>query len=400
MSTTMRSGLWWAVLAVVLLVMPGSTAQQSGLDIMTPGWPGSGYRMTLTDEGLRVQSSNGYLVFRGNEVWCDSIPSGQDPCKFRVNDGGAFGWDQVRGDGSRLSLVEFVGGSAEDDGSANPGGQVLLNVMRKFGTGDDVDMRRTWVAHSSYVSDGLPQLHHWPDLGVFAEGPIGTPPPPAGPAPSIAGVSPASPTANPDQQSVTVSGANFVAPLGIQLIRPDGVAVSPGASSVTSSSFAFGPVLATTGTYVLRATNPDGQQSNGFSFAVQAAPQPPSGNPIGIPFALVSKTNLTGTLAGLQTVGDSAWLTADNPNGDVSVEVDLELDGAQTQVSVEVRRTSSGSNQPYVYIYSNGAVINNGYRPESYEVIPSSITGTGVKRIRVAVSGQDGTVEIGGIRAQ
>jgi hypothetical protein len=92
--------------------------------------------------------------------------------------------------------------------------------------------------------------------------------------PSIGGISPARPTTSTSSQTLSVTGANFVRGLSATVVRPDGETFTLTGSqiqNVTRSSFQMSIVLVDAGPYSVRANNPDGQQSNTFSFTVAPA---------------------------------------------------------------------------------------------------------------------------------
>jgi uncharacterized repeat protein (TIGR01451 family) len=94
----------------------------------------------------------------------------------------------------------------------------------------------------------------------------------------IDSISPANPTASALDQSVAVFGSGFQQGLTVSVNFPSGGSSSLSGTqiqSVTSTSFVMLITLNGTGSWSLRVGNPDGLQSNTFSFAVNA----PSGGP-------------------------------------------------------------------------------------------------------------------------
>jgi pimeloyl-ACP methyl ester carboxylesterase/DUF971 family protein len=90
--------------------------------------------------------------------------------------------------------------------------------------------------------------------------------------PSISSVSPATPTRSDSDQSVQVSGSNFVSGLTVTVFIPGGGTATLSGSqiqSVTSSSFTMVITLNVVGQYGIRVNNPSGAQSNTFNFNVQ-----------------------------------------------------------------------------------------------------------------------------------
>jgi hypothetical protein len=102
-------------------------------------------------------------------------------------------------------------------------------------------------------------------------------PSPTPSAPTIAGLSPRSPTMNSAVQKVYVGGANFQSGLAVAITAPDGSTSSVSGSAVTfgtSTAFSMNVTLATAGAYSLVVTNPSGASSASFPFTVQT-PAPP-----------------------------------------------------------------------------------------------------------------------------
>ena len=122
--------------------------------------------------------------------------------------------------------------------------------------------------------------------------------------------------------------------------------------------------------------------------------------PNGIPSALIAQTNLAGLLGAVQVEDDSQWLMAITPSLNTMCEVDVPV-GSQTTLRLELRRTQNGGTSPYVYVAIDGVTVLSEHRPASMtpEILTVPLSGTGTKRIRITTSAQDGTVEIGAIRA-
>jgi murein DD-endopeptidase MepM/ murein hydrolase activator NlpD len=103
--------------------------------------------------------------------------------------------------------------------------------------------------------------------------------PAQGSSPSIASVSPASPTRNDNNQNITVSGSGFQSGLTVTVLIPGGGTATLSGTQiqgVSSGSFTMVITLNVVGQYGIRVNNPDGGQSNIFNFNVQnstATPQ-------------------------------------------------------------------------------------------------------------------------------
>ena len=90
--------------------------------------------------------------------------------------------------------------------------------------------------------------------------------------PSIAGLSPRSPTQSTASQVVFAGGTNFVAGLTVTLTGPGGSTSTIGGSAVlgvNATGFYMTVTLATAGDYSLRVVNPSGQTSAVFAFSVK-----------------------------------------------------------------------------------------------------------------------------------
>jgi hypothetical protein len=95
---------------------------------------------------------------------------------------------------------------------------------------------------------------------------------PAATLPAISAISPSNPTAKPDSQTVSVLGSNFQSGLTVTVVRPGGATSTLSGSqiqNVTSGSFQLIITLGDAGAYSLRVTNPNGHQSNTFTFTAQ-----------------------------------------------------------------------------------------------------------------------------------
>ncbi|HEV3329627.1 MAG TPA: thrombospondin type 3 repeat-containing protein [Bryobacteraceae bacterium] len=140
------------------------------------------------------------------------------------------------------------------------------------------------------------------------------------PAPAITGITPNSLQASGNAQTVTVNGTGFQAGLTVAVTGPNGN-VTVTVQNVTAASFQMTLVLATAGTYMLKATNPDGQSAT-FTFTVTAGTEAPTPSITGIS---PSNPQVSGTpqLVTVSGTGFQAGLTVTvtGPNGSVSVTV-------------------------------------------------------------------------------
>jgi hypothetical protein len=91
------------------------------------------------------------------------------------------------------------------------------------------------------------------------------------PAPRITSVSPNSPIAGPTDQTMTVVGEGFQTGLTVLVTWNGGGATLSGTQiqNVSSTSFRMIITLGSPGQYTIRVNNPNGQQSNSFSFTAQ-----------------------------------------------------------------------------------------------------------------------------------
>lgn len=90
-------------------------------------------------------------------------------------------------------------------------------------------------------------------------------------SPFISSISPSTPTPSGSNQSVSVFGSGFISGLTVTVFYPGGSSTLSGTQiqSVSSSSFTMIITLGLVGQYSIRVNNPDGGQSNTFSFSVQ-----------------------------------------------------------------------------------------------------------------------------------
>jgi uncharacterized protein (TIGR03437 family) len=112
-----------------------------------------------------------------------------------------------------------------------------------------------------------------------------TTPPVVVSGPTISSISPATPTASPGNQTVTVFGSQFQSGLTATLFNSSGstTTLSGGQiQGVSATAFQMTVNLSAPGTFGLRVNNPDGRQTGTFTFAViHATPPMPTINPGG-----------------------------------------------------------------------------------------------------------------------
>jgi hypothetical protein len=97
---------------------------------------------------------------------------------------------------------------------------------------------------------------------------------PAISTPSISSISPSTPTASSSNQTLTVYGSQFQSGLTVTVGFPGGGSTTLSGSqiqSVTAASFQMIITLNGSGAWTIKVNNPDGGQSNTFSFAVATA---------------------------------------------------------------------------------------------------------------------------------
>jgi hypothetical protein len=121
--------------------------------------------------------------------------------------------------------------------------------------------------------------------------------------PSIGSISPGTPTASGSNQTVTVSGSQFQTGLTVTVGFPGGGGTTLSGSqiqSVTAGSFQMIITLSGSGTWTIKANNPDGGQSNTFSFSVNAAVSTPNIGSISPGTPTTSGSNQTVAVSGSQ----------------------------------------------------------------------------------------------------
>src|SRR6185312_7714429 len=88
--------------------------------------------------------------------------------------------------------------------------------------------------------------------------------------PTVASISPATPTAQNQNQIITVNGSSFQAGLTVTVNFPGGSSTLSGTQiqGVTASSFQMVALLGIPGSYSIVINNPDGGRSAAFPFQV------------------------------------------------------------------------------------------------------------------------------------
>jgi len=160
-------------------------------------------------------------------------------------------------------------------------------------------------------------------------------------APSVASISPATPTASSSSQNVTVNGTSFQSGLSVTLTSPSGSAATlSGAQiqSVTATSFVMLATLNFTGIWNLRVNNSDGGQSNIFNFTV-GTNCTYSINPTNQSFVAAGGTGsvavTAGSGCGWTATSNAAWISvtsgaSGNGNGTVNYSVALNTGAARS----------------------------------------------------------------------
>lgn len=160
-------------------------------------------------------------------------------------------------------------------------------------------------------------------------------------APSVASISPATPTASSSSQNVTVNGTSFQSGLSVTLTSPSGSAATlSGAQiqSVTATSFVMLATLNFTGIWNLRVNNSDGGQSNIFNFTV-GTNCTYSINPTNQSFVAAGGTGsvavTTGSGCGWTATSNAAWISvtsgaSGNGNGTVNYSVAVNSGAARS----------------------------------------------------------------------
>ena len=173
-----------------------------------------------------------------------------------------------------------VGNEADDHGFVwtQPGGMLDLG----YGRAAAVNNSGMIVGASWLSPDGFYLAYH-ATLWLASTGP-----------PSIDAISPAVPVRRSTDQSLVVAGSGFQQNLTVTLTFPSGASTTlTGAQiqNVTPNSFTMLATLNASGSWSLRVNNPDGGQSNTFSFTVGSGPLISSVSPPS-PVASVSNQNI------------------------------------------------------------------------------------------------------------
>ena len=200
-------------------------------------------------------------------------------------------------------------------------------------------------------------------------------------APSVSGISPPSPAATAGNQNVSVSGSNFQSGLTVTVGFPSGGSSTLSGSQIQGvSANSFTMVINfnnNPGTYTIRVNNPDGAQSNVYSFSVGAG---------------VSTPQISGVQSGLQA-------TAGNQNVSVS--------GSQFQSGLTVtvgfpsggNSTLSGSQIQGVSANSFTMVINFNNNPGTYTIRVNNPDGGQSNVYSFSVAAGVSTPQISGVQS-
>src|SRR5579862_104923 len=144
-------------------------------------------------------------------------------------------------------------------------------------------------------------------------------------SPAVANISPATPIQGPAAQDVTVNGTGFQSGLTVQLTAPNSTMSTIGGSAITfgsSTSFKMSVTLGVIGTFRIRVVDPSGQQSDNFSFNVQAGdPAPSTSTPsiLGLSPRSPTVSNTSQTVfVGGSNFASGLTVSLTNPSGDTS----------------------------------------------------------------------------------
>jgi hypothetical protein len=158
-----------------------------------------------------------------------------------------------------------------------------------------------------------------------------------GTLPSVSGISPARPAASSTPQTLSVIGAGFVAGLTATLVRPGGATSTLSGSdiqTVTRGSFKIIVTFADAGAYSIRVSNPDGQQSNTFTFALAPPATLPAITSISPANPRPSATRQIVSVSG-RSFQEGLTVTLLRPGGATSVLSDSEIQNV-TAVSFQM----------------------------------------------------------------
>jgi DUF971 family protein len=120
-------------------------------------------------------------------------------------------------------------------------------------------------------------------------------------APQLTSISPSNPFRKDGDQNVAVTGSGFQAGLTVTVFIPGGGTSTLSGTqiqSLSSGSFTMVITLNVVGTYGIRVNNPDGGQSNTFSFQVQSQISTPQVNSISPSIPSVSSLDQNVTVSG------------------------------------------------------------------------------------------------------
>ena len=167
------------------------------------------------------------------------------------------------------------------------------------------------------------------------------------PAPAISSISPSSPTASTSNQTITVYGSNFQSGLTVTAYFPGGGSTTLSGTqiqNVTSSSFQLIITFANSGSWGIRVTNPDTQQSGTFSFTVSGSTAPaPAISSISPSSPTASTSNQTITVYG-SNFQSGLTVTAYFPGG-----------GSTTLSGTQIQNVTSSSFQLIITFANSGS---------------------------------------------
>src|SRR5262249_30390169 len=201
--------------------------------------------------------------------------------------------------------------------------------------------------------------------------------------PQITSISPATPTANGSNQTVTVDGSQFQSGLTVSVTFPGGSSTLSGTQiqNVTASSFQMIILVGTTGSYTIRVNNPDGGTSNVLSFNVagpaisSVSPNPVTGSNTAQPFTINGSGFVSGDTVTLRdkTAGQIftnrtiSSLTTDQ------IVINPNFTHAAHTWAVEVFNTLAGSFGEFIFQVSSPPLSN----PQITSISPATPTANG-----------------------
>jgi len=254
-------------LTVTVLIPGGGSATLSGSQIQSV--TSTSFTMVVTlnvvgQYGIRVNNPGGaqFNTFNFNVQQSSATISSISPATPTRSDSDqsvqVFGSNFASG----LTVTAFIpgGGTATLSGSqiqsitASSFTMVItLNVVGQYG----IRVNNPSGAQSNTFNFNVPQ---------------------AGATPTISSISPATPTSNATDQNVTVLGTNFQQNLTVTVTFPgggNGTLSGTQIQNVSGSEFTMRIALGAVGIWGIRVNNPDGTQSNNFSFSVASGAQNP-----------------------------------------------------------------------------------------------------------------------------